>query len=307
MRCRLLEMFRWIRLWTVTEDPSTSYNLPVRDCCGQMLWVFLYHQQQFLVIQCWAFFLPHNAWHEIDQLPTESWWPLVFRGTFDPPLLHLTLAMQTAECLLSTTWWMIKWNHTWWNQGTHTKWVQLHHYQHPKISDWRHGEAESLSRNSAPQFVTELRWIKSAVKQWSGTCIESVIQCHTILWVSVLKVRVWRCMPNLIVQNMLDVATSPPQISWILEVGDFNIPRGGQQLCSCPAMGIAFASATWKNGVIGQQLVVCGQRQTCTQISIFASWLLNYSIVKKHWFPTWNLDNSMRELVSQLAVYSVYH
>lgn len=238
--------------------------------------------------------LPHNAWHEIDQLPTESWWPLVFRGTFDPPLLHLTLAMQTAERLLSTTWWMIKWNHTWWNQGTHTKWVQLHHYQHPKISDWRHGEAESLSRNSAPQFVTELRWIKSAVKQWSGTCIESVIQCHTILWVSVLKVRVWRCMPNLIVQNMLDVATSPPQISWILEVGDFNIPRGGQQLCSCPAMGIAFASATWKNGVIGQQWVVCGQRQTCTQISIFASWILNYSIVKKTWFLTWNLDNSMR-------------
>lgn len=32
-----------------------------------------------------------------------------------------------------------------------------------------------------------------------------------------------------------------------------------------------------------------------------------YSIVKKHWFPTWNLDNSMRELVSLLAVYSVYH
>lgn len=121
--------------------------------------------------------------------------------------------------------------------------------------------------------------IKSAVKQWSGTCIESVIQCHTILWVSVLKVTVWRCMPHLIVQNMLDVATSPPQISWvarwILEVGDFNIPRGGQQLCSCPAMGITFASATWKNGVIGKQLVVCGQRQTCTQISIFASWIVN--------------------------------
>lgn len=75
-----------------------------------------------------------------------------FLGTFDPPLLHLTLAMQTAERPFSTTWWMIKWNHTWWNQGSHTKWVQLHH----QISDWRHGEAESLSRNSAPQFVTEL-------------------------------------------------------------------------------------------------------------------------------------------------------
>lgn len=291
MRCRLLEMLRWIRLWTVTEDPSTSYNLPVRDCCGQMLWVFLYHQQQFLVIQCWAFFLPHNAWHEKDQLPTQSWWPLVFfRNFWSSPF---ALDPGNADC------WTSFFHHMMNDKMESYLMESRDAYQVGSITPPNKWLKAWRSRVLVPkQCPSVCDRIKSAVKQWSGTCIESVIQCHTILWVSVLKVRVWRCMPHLIVQNMLDVATSPLQISWvarwILEVGDFNIPRGGQQLCSCPAMGIAFASATWKNGVIGQQWVVCGQRQTCTQISIFASWILNYSIVKKTWFLTWNLDNSMR-------------